>query len=108
MATKTEVHLIDDLDGESPASETVSFGLGSTSYEIDLSERNAKELREVFARYVDAGRKLGKGAGRPTTRSRTESSPETVRAWARANGHTVSPRGRIAGSVVAAFKDAGN
>ena len=73
MATKTEVHLIDDLDGESLASETVSFGLGSTSYEIDLSEQNAEKLRELFARYVDAGRKVGKGTGRSTTRSRTES-----------------------------------
>jgi nucleoid-associated protein Lsr2 len=108
MATKTEVHLIDDLDGESPASETVSFGLGSTSYEIDLSEQNAEELRAVFARYVDAGRRLGKGPGSPATRSRTESTPETLRAWAKANGYTVSPRGRIAASVVAAFKAAGN
>ena len=40
MAQKITVTLEDDLDG-GPADETVRFAIGGTSYEIDLSARNA-------------------------------------------------------------------
>ena len=48
MAQKVQVLLVDDLDG-GEASETVTFALDGTSYEIDLSGKNADELRDVFA-----------------------------------------------------------
>ena len=44
MAQQVNVVLVDDLDG-SEAGETVVFGLDGTTYEIDLSEKNAKKLR---------------------------------------------------------------
>ena len=50
MATKTSVVLIDDLDGETPAHTTVSFGLDGRSYEIDLSDNNAAEFRDAHQR----------------------------------------------------------
>jgi hypothetical protein len=56
MATKTSVVLIDDLDGETPADTTVSFGLDGKSYEIDLSDNNAAEFRDALSKYVSAGR----------------------------------------------------
>ena len=61
MARKVQVILSDDLDENLSADETVSFSLDGTSYEIDLAEKNAKELREVFSRYVSAARKVGRG-----------------------------------------------
>jgi hypothetical protein len=42
MAKKVTVSLIDDFDGKQ-ADETVQFGLDGVSYEIDLSEKNAKK-----------------------------------------------------------------
>ena len=60
MAQKVQVILVDDVDG-GEAAETVSFALDGTSYEIDLAEKNAKELRDAFARYVSAARKVGRG-----------------------------------------------
>ena len=45
MAQKVEITVVDDLDG-SPAAETVSFAFGGTSYEIDLSSRNAERFRQ--------------------------------------------------------------
>ena len=41
MAQKVQVVLIDDLDG-GDATETVTFGLDGATYEIDLSEQNAR------------------------------------------------------------------
>ena len=57
MAQKVQIILEDDLDG-GEASETVSFGLDGTNYEIDLNEENATALREAFAAYVGHARKV--------------------------------------------------
>jgi Lsr2 len=117
MARKVQVILSDDLDENLPADETVSFSLDGTSYEIDLAEKNAKELREVFSRYVSAARKVGRG-GRSSSgsgggaRSRgtggrmDREQAGAIRDWARKNGHAVSDRGRIPASVVDAYEAA--
>ncbi len=59
MATKTNVMLVDDLDGESPADTTVKFGIWGTEYEIDLTDDNAAEFRNALSKYVSAARKVG-------------------------------------------------
>ena len=47
MAQKVNIVLVDDLDG-TEATETVSFGLDGTTYEIDLNDANAASLREAI------------------------------------------------------------
>jgi hypothetical protein len=111
MATKTSVVLIDDLDGETTADTTVSFGLDGRSYEIDLSDDNAAEFRDALSKYVSAGRKSGStGKARAAVRHTTTDSidPAAVRAWAKSQGIEVSPRGRIKSDVVEQFRAAGN
>ncbi|TYP84805.1 histone-like nucleoid-structuring protein Lsr2 [Blastococcus xanthinilyticus] len=116
MARKVQVILSDDLDENLPADETVSFALDGTSYEIDLAEKNAAELRDAFARYVSAARKVGRGAGRASGGGRSRATggggrmdreqAGAIRDWARKNGHAVSDRGRIPASVVEAYEAA--
>ncbi len=116
MARKVQVILSDDLDENLSADETVSFALDGTSYEIDLAEKNAKELRDAFARYVSAARKVGRGAGRSSGGGRSRATggggrmdreqAGAIRDWARKNGHPVSDRGRIPASVVEAYEAA--
>lgn len=72
--TRNEVLLVNDLDGSS-AAETVSFGLDSRLYEVDLSKKNAAALRKAFASYVDGGHK----AGRATTGRRGGGAAATGR-----------------------------
>lgn len=55
MAERIEVELVDDIDG-SPAQQTVTFALDGVSYEIDLSQRHAQQLRSVLAGYIDQAR----------------------------------------------------
>ncbi|WP_035273083.1 histone-like nucleoid-structuring protein Lsr2 [Actinoalloteichus caeruleus] len=55
MAERVCVELVDDLDG-APAQSTVQFALDGVNYEIDLSDRNASHLREVFRPYVERAR----------------------------------------------------
>ena len=115
MAQQTTVRFIDDLDG-SEASGTVEFGLEGKNYEIDLSDTNAKKLREALAPFVDAGRKSGgssrRGRGRAQSQPAAAEKPSgssredtaAIREWARANGHQVSDRGRISKSVMEAYR----
>src|SRR3954451_5943857 len=114
MARKVQVILSDDLDENLTADETVSFSLDGTSYEIDLAEKNAKEMRDALARYVSAARKVGRGGTRASGGGRSRApggrrdreQAGAIRDWARKNGHAVSDRGRIPASVVEAYEAA--
>ena len=107
MAQKVHIVLEDDLDG-SDATQTVSFGLDGTSYEIDLNDKNAAALREALATYVGHGRKVsGSRRGRRSSAATANGhSAKEIRDWARSNGHKVPERGRIPGDVREAFEAA--
>lgn len=114
MATRTVVHLVDDIDG-SEAEEEIRFALDGVSYEIDLNAGHAQELRDSLAKWIDAGRRTGgrsvRGARTQTAaaastgrRSRGTSVPvdenTAIREWARGQKISVKDRGRIPTSVV--------
>lgn len=109
MAKRTEVRLVDDLDG-SDGSETVRFGIDGTGYEIDLGEVNAAKLRDVLAPFVAAGRRLGGGsARRPSAAAPAAPGPKRAdageaREWLVANGYEVKDRGRLPAELVAAYE----
>jgi nucleoid-associated protein Lsr2 len=124
--------LTDDLDG-SEAAETVSFGLDGTTYEVDLSKKNAAALRKSLERYVGAarraagsrptprrravkpskGRAVKASKGRAVKASSNGAKPQrdfdlgALREWAGVNGVEVPSRGRIPRAVVEQYKAAG-
>jgi hypothetical protein len=116
MARKVQVILSDDLDDSISADETVSFALDGTTYEIDLSEKNANEMRDVLGKYVSAARKVSSRGTRASGAGRSRATggggrmdreqAGAIREWARKNGHEVSDRGRIPASVVEAYEAA--
>lgn len=111
MAQRVQISLTDDLLGDdTPADETVSFGIDGATYEIDLSADNAAALREALAAFVAAGRKTLGAAKRPGRRSARAAtgaaSANDIREWARANGMEVSDRGRVRDEVKAAYEAA--
>ena len=113
MAQKTVVLLEDDLDG-GVATETVTFSLDGVSYEMDLSEQNAKKLRGLFEPYLEAGRRLG-GRSTPSTRSRATGAAKVdptqlaaIRAWARGRGLEINDRGRIPGRIIEQYNAEAN
>ncbi|CAM4062864.1 Lsr2 family protein [Nocardiopsis rhodophaea] len=107
MAQKVEVLLVDDLDG-GDADETVKFALDGKNYEIDLSERNAKKLRDALAKFVGAGRKAGgRAGGRGKARKAAPASgadTAKIRAWAKEKGYDISERGRIPAEIREAYQ----
>lgn len=54
MARHEQIRLVDDLDGP-PAVETVMFRLDGQTYELDVTDGHAAELRTLFAPYAKAG-----------------------------------------------------
>ncbi|MBB2910825.1 hypothetical protein FHS43_002088 [Streptosporangium becharense] len=107
MAKQIQEILIDDLDG-GRADETVTFALDGTSYEIDLSDVNAKKLRDALELYVGNARRVTpeKRRGRRGKTVLTREKAAEIREWARQQGLNISERGRIASAVVEQYEAA--
>jgi hypothetical protein len=111
MAQKVVVQLVDDLDGtpiEHGAGSTVTFAVDGTSYEIDLSDRNASAFRDALAPYLKAGRRVGgrRNASRSSGSAGSAAASEAaaMREWAHAQGMKVSQRGRVGADVAEAYR----
>jgi Lsr2 len=111
MAQKVNIILVDDIDG-SDATETVSFALDGTNYEIDLNDENAAALREALSGFLGHARKSAAGARKGARRSSAAAaaaggaSAKDIRAWAREQGHDLSERGRVPAEVREAYEAA--
>jgi hypothetical protein len=113
MAQRVQVTLVCDLhDDETPAGETVTFGLDGARYEIDLCRDHAAQLRGSFAGYVGAARRAtgsrGATAGRAAggarrRRNRGSGEAAAIREWARGQGLPVPERGRIPADLAAKY-----
>lgn len=116
MAQKVQVLLVCDLhEDEVEGTETVTFGLDGSAYEIDVCEAHAGELRDAFAPFVGGARRAGRPqagsaprrSSRPSGRSSGGGSDrervQAIREWARQNGHKVSERGRLSSTVIEAY-----
>jgi hypothetical protein len=115
MAQKVTITLIDDLDGENDADETVEFGVDGVSYEIDLSATNAAKLRNELDVWVGSARRLrgrrrvksaGTGGAAKSRTAGERGQSALIREWARDNGHEVPARGRISAEIRDAYNKA--
>lgn len=107
MAQKVSVLLLCDLDdkGDVEAEETLSFAVGTASYEIDVCGKHAQEIRSRLQLYVEHGRRAStarpRGGGR---RAADRAHTAEIRAWAKEQGRQISERGRIPAGVVAEYE----
>jgi len=115
MAQRTIVQLVSDLSGdEMQAGEgrTIEFSVDGTSYTIDLTDKEAAGFDKALAMYIEHAAKTSGGstggrkrssAGGKSGSGRSKDELANIRAWAQANGHQVSQRGRIKQDVVDAY-----
>ena len=115
MAQRTVVQLVSDLSGdemEAGEGRTVEFSVDGTAYTIDLTDEEAAGFDRALAMYVEHATKTSGGgsSGRKRTSSggkagsgRSKDELANIRAWAQANGHQVSERGRIKKDVLDAY-----
>lgn len=100
MAKKTIVELIDDLTGEA-ADATVRFGYQDKTYEIDLTETNAKTLEESLLEFIPHARVVGAATRQPRRTQQADREAITaIRKWANENGYNVKERGRVPRAIV--------
>ena len=93
-----------DISGKLNA-DTVSFGLGDSWYEIDLTAEEAAALEKSLKAYIEKGRKTGKR--RTTRRSNypnlTVEEREDIRTWGQKNGYEPAPYGALPKALLRAY-----
>lgn len=110
MAKETITIVKDDLDGSENA-RSYKFGWGDDQYEIDLSDQNAKELRDFLGKYIDVAAKVTSRLSRgdqpsvPKSGSNKEEL-QKIRTWAQQQGLSVAPRGRISQDIQEKYRAA--
>lgn len=113
---KTErvlIEYIDDLDSkpvDQDEVETVTFALGTKTYQLDLRPTNKAKLEKALEPFIKAATPVGRAARtrqRPGTGSgRSKEQLAAIRHWLRQNGHDVSDRGRIPQPLIDEFDKA--
>ncbi|MFJ5071686.1 histone-like nucleoid-structuring protein Lsr2 [Kitasatospora sp. NPDC088556] len=85
----------------------MTFGLGDTWYEVDLTPEEQKGLEEALASYLKVSRKAGKPAPKKRVVPETTAKErEKIRKWAKQAGHEFAERGRIPTEVMRAYDEA--
>jgi len=116
VAQRTEIILLDDLAAaecparEVRADETISFGYQGSHFEIDLSARNARRLRQDIDPFIAAARRVPSSrAPRPGPRTAARRrDTANARAWAQKNGFPwLGEKGRLPDEVMKAWEAAG-
>ena len=101
-----------DICGETTDDATaVTLGWGREQWELDLCPAHNAELSSQFDTWTAKARRTGAGRGgasssRRATTFGTTTDANAVREWAKANGHKVGEKGRIAADVRAAYEAA--
>ncbi|MFI5702623.1 Lsr2 family protein [Streptomyces xanthochromogenes] len=97
-----------DLSGK-PDATTVTFGLGDTWYEVDLTAEEQKALEAALKSYLKVGRKAGKSAPKKRVVPETTAEErEKIREWGKKKGHVLADRGRIPKELMIAYDKAHN
>src|SRR5258708_21752282 len=100
MAKTVSVIVTDDVDGSTDA-EAVTFSFNGQGYEIDLGPANRQRMRDSLQPFIEAGRLTGRRTARRAAPRRADLA--AIRAWAAAQGLSISERGRISGEVISKY-----
>ena len=115
MAQRTQIVLIDDLDGteiKDGNAQSITFSWSGVDYSIDLSKANADRFEKAIGPYLEKAQRVGGRKSRQSASSRSSSPSQVdtkaVRAWAASNGIELSSRGRVPADVIEKYRAAGN
>src|SRR5690349_13151082 len=89
MAKKVYVQLVDDIDDKPIESggEHIAFSVNGVDYEIDLSDKNAKEFHRKLNYYIDhsarvGGKRTKKSVGTATAGGKRDANQtKAIREW---------------------------
>lgn len=103
MAKQLTTITYDDLTGEEIRGEahTRKFAIDGIEYHLDLTKKNAQAFDKQMGEWVDKAARIGriKRASKKTGGQHLQN----IRDWAKANGYTLSSRGRIPQDIIDAY-----
>ena len=113
MAQRTQIVLIDDLDGteiKDGEAQSITFSWSGVDYSIDLNKANADKFEKAIGPYLGKAQRVGGRKSRSSASSTSSDQVDTkaVRAWAASNGIELSSRGRVPADVIEKYRAAGN
>lgn len=104
--------LVSDLSGEKLSEgngETVEFTLDGSTYELDLSKKEADKFRGLFQDYIAVARKTSGGRakrGSSGSTRRDASQTKAIKEWADKQGMEYPQRGRLPQTLLDAYEAA--
>jgi len=108
----TSVVVLSDLSGE-PGATTRRVTVGSTSYEVDMTDSEFNDYETVLAPYVAVGRKVVNPSGfsgevplRRRTGRRSSVETAAIKSWGRQNGFQFKDKGRLPQVLLDAYQAA--
>lgn len=104
MATRTVTLRISDISGKELADgegQTVTFSVGSDTYEMDVTDKEAGEFYDTLKKYTDvATKKAGRGVRKSGGTSRASGETKKIKEWAAAQGLDFPQRGRLPQTLI--------
>ena len=96
----TTTIVTDDLGGPGQA-RPVTFSIDDQKWVIDLNKRNREYLVRRLEKFITAAHPIPPGYGRVRNQD-----AQKIRSWAATQGFEISDKGRIAESVLEAYRNA--
>lgn len=97
---------------EAPDAAAFTFAVERSAFEIDLCSEHRGQFTNALAPFVSRARTARRAASDGASTSsakkpgrRTSSQTESIRAWAKEQGFTISDRGRIPGHIETAYNE---
>lgn len=86
----------------------MTFGLGDTWYEVDLTPEEQKGLEDALESYLKVSRKaaVSPAAKKRLVPETTAEERDRIRAWGKENGYEFAERGRIPKTLQKAYDEA--
>lgn len=106
MARIKTTILIDDLDGESEAQETVLFSFEGADYEIHLTTEHAVQFRATLDEWITHATRVKRKVNGTRSRGTANGDSHKIREWARSQNLPVPERGRIRDEIKRAYEAA--
>lgn len=109
MAKQTYVRLICDVGEPHEGTHSVTFAVGSDSYEVDLCDKHRQTFDKDMQKWTSAGTKAHsarrKGSMTKASQRATAGGLHTeVRQWAKIKGIEVPARGNLPKAIVEQYK----
>lgn len=101
MAEILTTTIVDDLTGsllEESERKRVLFGVNGREFRLDVDANGKQQFMDALKPFMKAATELAK----PRTKGGRDKAGE-IRAWAKANGHAISDRGRIPADIQKAY-----